>query len=137
MKLFASILIREKDGTFWLVTPAERVAVSVADAPFVVVNANRVGAGPAQNLQLQTNIDEELLVGLKHPIYVKTDPGTGEPSPYVRLKNGLSGLIARTVFYDLVLWSETDPSTGECFVRSGNQKFTLGRIDNSDRLDDA
>ena len=137
VKLFASILVHEKDGTFWLVTPVERVAVSVADAPFVIVNANRIGVGPKQILRLQTNIDEELTVGLEHPIYVTTNRDTGEPSPYVKLRNGLTGLIARTVFYDLVLWSEQDPSSGECFVRSENQKFILGQTDNDHRLNDA
>ena len=137
IKLFASIVVREKEGTFWLVTPVERVAVSVADAPFVIVNANRIGSGPKQILRLQTNIDEELTVDLEHPIYVKTNPDTGEPSPYVKLRNGLTGLIARTVFYDLVLWSEQDPNSGECFVRSKKQKFILGRVDNDHRLNNA
>ena len=137
VKLFASILVREKDGNFWLVTPVERVAVSVADAPFVIVSANRIGAGPKQILRLQTNIGEELTVGLEHPIYVKTNPDTGEPSPYVKLSHGLTGLIARTVFYDLVLWSEQDWDSGECFVRSENQKFILGQIDKGHGLNHA
>ena len=137
VKLFASILVREKDGSFWLVTPVERVAVSVADAPFVIVSANRIGAGPKQILQLQTNIGEELTAGLEHPIYVKTNPDTGEPSPYVKLKGGLTGLITRAVFYDLVLWSEQDCDSGECFVRSENQKFILGQIDNDYGLSNA
>ncbi|MBT07333.1 MAG: proteophosphoglycan precursor [Rhodospirillaceae bacterium] len=137
VKLFASILVREKDGSFWLVTPVERVAVSVADAPFVIVNANRIGTGPRQILRLQTNIGEELTVGIEHPIYVKTNPETGEPSPYVKLSHGLTGLIARPVFYDLVLWSEQDWNSGECFVRSANQKFILGQIDNDHELNHA
>tara|TARA_Y100000588_G_scaffold66658_1_gene67257 strand:+ start:497 stop:1036 length:540 start_codon:yes stop_codon:yes gene_type:complete len=134
VKLFASILIREKDGSFWLVNPMERVAVSVADAPFVIVGANRIGTGPEQILQIRTNIGEELTVGPEHPIYVNTNQSTGEPSPYVKLRHGLTGLIARTVFYDLVLWSEQDQNSGECFVRSQNQKFILGQVDNHHRL---
>ena len=137
VKLFASILVREKDGTFWLVTPLERVAVSVADAPFVVVKANRIRIGSKQSLRFQTNIDEELTVDLEHPIYVKTNPETGEPSPYVKLRGGLTARIARTVFYDLVLWAEHDPTNGEYFVRSENQKFILGQIDNDCSLNDA
>ena len=137
VKLFASILVREKDGSFWLVSPLERVAVSVTDAPFVIVSANRIGAGAKQILRLQTNIGEELTVGLEHPIYVKTNPDTGEPSPYVKLNHGLSGLIARPVFYDLVLWSEQDCDSGECFVISENQKFILGQIDNDHRPNNA
>lgn len=137
VKLFASVLKREEDGTFWLVTPAERVNVSVADAPFVVVEANQVGISPNQNLQLRTNTDEEFIVSLEHPIYVKTNPRTSEPAPYAIIRNGLTGLITRSVFYDLVLWSEEDPNTGEYFVRSMDEKFVLGSLNMDYRSVDA
>ena len=35
--LFASVLKREADGSFWLETPAERGRIEVEDAPFVAV----------------------------------------------------------------------------------------------------
>ena len=72
VKLFASVLKREEDGTFWLETPSERVAVSVVDAPFVIVEANQLGISPNQNLEIRTNTDENIIVDLEHPIYVKT-----------------------------------------------------------------
>ena len=46
VKLFASVLRREDDGSYWLVTPAERGRVEVEDAPFLAVAVDGEGAGP-------------------------------------------------------------------------------------------
>ena len=118
-------------------TPAERVNVSVADAPFAIVEAIRLGLGPTQSLQLRTNIDEIFTVDLDHPIYVKTNPTTGEPAPYAVIRTGLTGLINRAAFYDLANWSEEDPNTGEYFVRSMDKKFVLGSLSTNYRSIDA
>ena len=39
VKLFASVLRREDDGEYWLVTPVERGRVPVEDVPFTAVEA--------------------------------------------------------------------------------------------------
>lgn len=44
VKLFASVLRREADGTYWLVTPAERGRVEVEDAPFTAVELAALGS---------------------------------------------------------------------------------------------
>ena len=127
VKLFASVLRREEDGSFWLVTPVERVAVAVADAPFMVIRANRTNSGSTQKLELFTNTDDTIVVDVEHPIYVETNPATGEPAPYAIVRNGLRGRITRSVFYDLVIWSEEEPESGEYFLRSMGEKFVIGR----------
>src|SRR6266705_752977 len=58
VKLFASVLRRERDGSYWLVTPAERGRVTVEDAPFIAVAVDRQGEGRAQRLIFRTNLDE-------------------------------------------------------------------------------
>src|SRR6516162_11777009 len=40
--LFASVLKREADGSFWLETPAERGRIEVEDAPFIAVELDWV-----------------------------------------------------------------------------------------------
>ena len=55
--LFASVLRREADGSFWLQTPAERGRIEVEDAPFVAVELDWCGAGRHQCLTFRTNID--------------------------------------------------------------------------------
>src|SRR5271170_1995728 len=58
VKLFASVLRREHDGQYWLVTPAERGRVTVEDAPFTAVAVDREGEGRTQRLIFRTNLDE-------------------------------------------------------------------------------
>src|SRR4051812_3412972 len=43
VKLFASVLRREADGSYWLVTPAERGQVTVEDVPFIAVEVDAQG----------------------------------------------------------------------------------------------
>ena len=66
-----------------------------------------------------------------HPIRVETDMATGEPSPYVLVRDRLEALILRAVFYDLVELGEErsiegQPSVG---VWSCGEFFPLGRAE--------
>ena len=45
VKLFASVLRRDADGSYWLVTPAERGRITVEDAPFLAVALTVAGKG--------------------------------------------------------------------------------------------
>jgi len=60
VKLFASVLRREKDGRYYLVTPAEKALVHVEDAPFLAVAMEVKGSGKRQRLTFRTNLDELL-----------------------------------------------------------------------------
>src|SRR5687768_14730187 len=52
VKLFASVLRREADGSYWLVTPVERGRIAVEDVPFVAVELAASGRGERQQLRL-------------------------------------------------------------------------------------
>ncbi|MBL8669737.1 MAG: DUF1285 domain-containing protein [Alphaproteobacteria bacterium] len=106
VKLFASVLRREADGSYWLVTPYERGRIVVDDAPFVAVEVDRIGAGEDQVLRFRTNIDEEVEAGPDRPIRVTNDPSTGAPSPYILVRPGLEARLLRPVFYHLVEFGE-------------------------------
>jgi hypothetical protein len=101
VKLFASILWREGDKYF-LVTPVEKVGITVEDAPFVAVDFNAKDAGGAQVLQFETNLGDIAIAGPDLPIRVVRDEQTGEPSPYVLIRRNLEALIDRKSFYRLV-----------------------------------
>ena len=101
VKLFASVLRREGDD-YLLVTPAERGRILVEDAPFVAVGLAAEGSGRDQTLIFRTNLEEEIPAGSAHPIRVTVDATTGEPRPYVLVRDGLDALIARAVYYQLV-----------------------------------
>ncbi|UWQ91776.1 DUF1285 domain-containing protein [Rhodobacteraceae bacterium M382] len=101
VKLFSSILKLE-DGKYFLVTPVEKVGITVDDAPFVAVDFEPEGNGTAQVLTFSTHVGDTAVAGPDHQIRVVRDPETGEPSPYVHIRDGLEALIDRKSFYRLV-----------------------------------
>ncbi|GIX12044.1 MAG: hypothetical protein KatS3mg118_0003 [Paracoccaceae bacterium] len=102
VRLFASILRRDEDGRYYLVTPVEKVGIRVDDAPFVAVDFRVEDPGPDQRLVFTTNVGDEVAAGPDHPIRVERDPATGEPAPYVHVRGRLEALIDRKSFYRLV-----------------------------------
>lgn len=101
VKLFSSILKLE-DGKYFLVTPVEKVGISVDDAPFVAVDFEVSGIGSEQVLTFETHVGDFAVAGPEHAIRVVRDPETGEPSPYIMMRAGLEALIDRKSFYRLV-----------------------------------
>lgn len=128
VKLFASVLSRDDDGLFWLTTPVEKCSVTVDDAPFLAVAMMVTGKGRAQNLELRTSLDEKVIVDADHPIHVVHHPSTGEPSPYVLVRDRLEALISRAVFYELVESGVNHDVAGETLfgVWSAGKFFPLG-----------
>lgn len=101
VRLFSTILRRDGDAYF-LVTPVEKVGIRVDDAPFVAVDMHAEGEGEAQRLRFVTNVGDELVAGAAHPLRCVLDAQSGEPAPYVRVRDNLEALIHRNVFYRLV-----------------------------------
>ena len=101
VRLFSTILKKE-DGKYFLVTPVEKVGITVDDAPFVAVDFEVEGTGESQVLTFTTNVGDSAVAGPEHPIRVERDPETGEPSPYVLVRAELEALIDRKSFYRLV-----------------------------------
>lgn len=131
VRLFSTILRHDPDGKFYLVTPVEKVGIRVEDAPFCAVALAVEGSGPTQCLRFRTNVDDEVVADSGHPIRVETDAATGEPSPYVLVRDRLEAKIARSVFYELVDLAEQRQDGGEgtlLGVRSAGCFFALGRL---------
>ncbi len=101
VKLFSSILKRE-NGKYFLVTPVEKVGITVDDAPFLAVDFDAKGTGRDQDLTFATKTDDVVTASETHPIRVTRDAETGEPSPYVLVRADLEALIDRKSFYRLV-----------------------------------
>jgi hypothetical protein len=127
VKLFASVLRRENDGSYWLVTPAERGRVVVEDAPFVAVAVDKQGAGREQALIFRTNLDEIVTAGPEHPLRIDT-AADGSPAPYIMIRPGLEARLSRPVFYELAELGEEEAVAGETQfgVWSGGLFFRLG-----------
>lgn len=101
VKLFSSILRKDGDSYF-LVTPVEKVGITVDDVPFVAVDFETEGEGTAQELRFETHVGDFAVAGPEHPIRVERDAQTGEPSPYILIRANLEALIDRKSFYRLV-----------------------------------
>jgi hypothetical protein len=112
VKLFSSIIRRDGEDYF-LVTPVEKVGITVDDAPFVAIDLEIDGEGANQNLRFTTNVDDQTTASDAAPIRVTFDPDTGEPSPYVRVRHNLEALIDRKNFYRLVDLGTTQTIHGE------------------------
>ena len=130
-RLFASVLRREADGAYWLVTPAERARILVEDSPFLAVELDVAGAGQTQVLSFRTNMDEIVAADEAHPLRVATDPSTAAPRPYILVRDGLEARLTRPVFYQLVdLGREERVGGATRFgVWSKNEFFPLGELD--------
>lgn len=120
--LFSTILLREGEDYF-LITPVEKLRIQVDDAPFVAGEVQQVD----NKLVFTTNVGSHVIAGAGHPIRVDTDPATGEPSPYLTVRNNLHALIGRSAFYQLVDWAEE--VDGRLVVESGGEGFVLGALE--------
>ena len=122
VRLFSTILRRDGDDYF-LVTPVEKVGITVDDAPFVAVDFERVG----EVLRFETNVGDFVDAGADHPIRVVQDAETGEPAPYVHVRANLEALIDRKSFYRLVDLGEVAVVDGEDWfgLRSGGAFFAV------------
>jgi hypothetical protein len=122
VRLFSTVLRKDPDG-FHLVTPVEKMRITVEDAPFVAVRVDREGA----DLRFLTNVGDEVVAGPEHAIRVET-AADGEPRPYLHVRRGLEALIARPVFYELAeLAAERDTPEGPRLgVASNGAWFPVG-----------
>jgi hypothetical protein len=111
--LFASVLRREEDGSWWLQTPAERGRIEVEDAPFLAVELDWSGDGRHQALSFRTNVDQVVTAGPDNPIRVAHDLFTCEPTPYLLVRPGagqfaIEARINRATYYELVALSVSE-----------------------------
>ena len=122
VRLFASVLRRDPDG-FHLVTPAEKLKITVEDAPFTAIGLEREEGV----LRFVTNVGDIVEAGPDNAIAVRTSPG-GEPRPYLHVRAGLEALILRPVFYELVELGEMQqgPAGSRLMVGPGIAASILG-----------
>jgi uncharacterized protein len=108
VKLFASILRKDADGKTYLITPAEKIDVHVADAPFLAVEMAVTGAGKSQALTFRSNVDDVVTVDAAHPMrFVREEP-SGGLKPYILVRGRLEALVTRAVYADLVALAVAD-----------------------------
>ncbi len=131
VRLFASILRREEDGRHCLVTPAEKLFITVEDAAFIAiamhVSTDRVTGSVqdmtqfsaqdsaqdrAQDCAQADSSDNDWVLGFDTNVgdTIIADAAhpisvefdpQGNPTPYIHVRHGLQARLARSVYYEL------------------------------------
>lgn len=99
VRLFSTILRREADGGYVLVTPVEKLDIAVEDAPFVAVEMKASGEGQSATLTFRLNTGDLVTADADHAL--RFEPREDGPRPYLHVRGGLDAVVARTVYYEL------------------------------------
>ena len=136
IKLYSTVLWREEeDGQdkYYLKTPAEKIQITVEDAPLIVVDVEQVTDGGKTYIRCTTKTGDVVLADAAHPIVMRifNHDGIADKRPYIRIRRNLDALIHRNAFYHLIGWSELLPTDqGEAMVlHSGDERFILGLVE--------
>lgn len=106
VKLFATVLRREGDGSYVLVTPAEKLTIGVDDVPFLAVElAVNLAGGDGQTLVFRTNVGDVVTVDAEHSLRVEVE-ADGGLVPYIRVRGGLDARLARPLVHELAAYFE-------------------------------
>lgn len=95
VRAFASLLKREKDGSYWLVTPFERLSIAVEDACFIATDVALKDGG----LAFRLNTDELVIAGPDHPLRAAGD--ADNPALYLHVRRGCEARINRSTWAQL------------------------------------
>ncbi len=125
-ELFSSILRRETNGEYYLVTPAEKLRIQVEDVPFIAVDIQRESRAQQQILRFTTNVGETVVVDSTHGLRISLNQETQESLPYVMVRNGLEARLDRSTFYQLVQFGRE--RNGQLFVWSQGACYLLGDL---------
>ena len=126
VQLFARVLRKDDDGRTYLVTPAEKVDVKVADAHFLAVEMEVRDPGEGQVLVFRTNVDDIVTCDAAHPLRFINEPQSGGLKPYLRVRGRLDALLTRALYQDLVALAVPAPqNTDNIGVWSSGVFFAL------------
>ncbi|MCE8012237.1 DUF1285 domain-containing protein [Billgrantia desiderata] len=106
VRLLSTLLRREEDGEYYLVTPVEKQRIRVVDRPFVVVDADYDEA--AGCWWLTTHAGDRLRLDETHRLRLSATP-EGAQVPEVPVRFGLAARLGRNVYYRLVEAAEQRP----------------------------
>jgi hypothetical protein len=121
VRLFASILRREEDGEYYLVTPGEKWRIQVELHPLIVTDINRIETAEGGLLRATLNTGKIVDIGEKQPLFL--EPLVGNVAA-IKLPHGLSALFSRNAWYRLV--DMADPNQTPPAVISAGQAYILG-----------
>ncbi|WP_244287991.1 DUF1285 domain-containing protein [Labrenzia sp. 011] len=127
VKLFASVLRKDEDGRHYLVTPVEKIGITVEDAPLLAVEMAVEGKERNQAVMVRTNLGDLVTVGPDHPLRFEKETDSGGLKPYVLVRGRLEALFTRALMYELAdLLEEREEGNGVALgLWSGGAFFTV------------
>lgn len=136
VRLFASVLRKDADGTTCLVTPVEKIEITVEDVPFIGVEMHAAGTGRDQVLTVRTNVGDVVGVDADHPMRFEPEEDTDGLQPYVLVRGRLEARLSRPLLYELVEHGTTETRDGTDWfgVWSGGLFFPMMRQAELERL---
>lgn len=131
VRLFSTVLRKDDDGKTYLVTPVEKIEITVEDAHFVAVEMSKQGKGKDQVLTFRTNVGDVVEASEQNPLrfeIVKENQGV---KPYLLVRGRLEALVNRAVMYDLIGLGEDVEIDGvnEFALRSNGAVFPIMNLE--------
>ncbi len=106
VRLFSTVLRKDDDGKTYLVTPVEKIEITVEDAHFVAVEMSPQGKGKDQVLTFRTNVGDVVEASDKNPLRFEIVEENQGVKPYLLVRGRLEALVSRAVMYDLIALGE-------------------------------
>lgn len=132
VKLFASVLRREDDDKYYLVTPVEKIGLQVEDAPFTAVELDIHQGDKGQVLTVRTNCGDVVEAGLENPMRFAQDEANGGLKPYIVVRGRLEALFTRALVHELseYLVEKDTPQGPMVGLESNGVFFTVDTSEN-------
>jgi hypothetical protein len=99
VRLFATVLRREPDGSHVLVTPVEKLSIEVEATAFRALTMTMEGSGDARRIGFALDSGDAVIAGPSHPLSIVDTPHG--PSPRLAVRHGLEAELARPLYYEL------------------------------------
>jgi uncharacterized protein len=125
LKILFSRILKLEEGKYFLVTPVEKVPVTVDLAPYMVVDYE-VDLDH-KNIILKTNLDLSIPLDKDHKLELKKIDD--ENIPFVHVRNNIEGFISRSVYYSLIeiALKQDNGSSDQLTLKSFDCDFNLGQ----------
>lgn len=135
VRLFASVLRKDEDGRTYLVTPVEKVGITVEDAPFLAVEMTLTHVQGEPVITLRTNVGDIVEAGPDNPIRYEIAADNDGVKPYVLVRGRLEALFARSVMYQLIEHGEEIEIEGRAMfaLRSKGAVFPIMPVEELSR----
>lgn len=120
VNLFASILRREEDGEYYLVTPSEKWRIEVELHPLLITDFDASVVNGLPSIKATLSTGAQIVIGEEYPLFL--DPSVGDIVG-VTLAHGLTALCSRSAWIRLVAMASA--TEGFEVITSGTYRFPL------------